>query len=96
MNTRTRSIPLLAGLATVMLLGGTAAAAPKAAMITLEKAESIALAKVPGGTVEDIERERKGTRTVYEIEVRAPDNREHDFTIDASDGKIIFHEIERD
>lgn len=88
---------LAAGFAGTLLASGTATAGPApASPITFAKAESIALARVPGGTVEDMEREHEKGRLVYEVEVRAPDGREHDITIDAKDGKIIDEHVDKD
>ena len=86
-------------LATALACSGSAAAAapqPKAKIITMEKAESIALERVPGGTIETIERDRELGVLVYEVEVRAPDGREHDITIDATDGRVLSDEIDVD
>lgn len=91
MNART--FPTAAAVA-LLLLGSSAAAAPTGTAITLEKAESIALARVPGGKVEESERDQENTKVVYEIEVRGPDGREHDFTIDAEDGRILSEEVD--
>lgn len=77
--------------------GSAAAAAPKPkTTITMEKAESIALERVPGGTIESIERDRELGVLVYEVEVHAPDGREHDITIDAADGRVLSDEIDVD
>ncbi|HET6583793.1 MAG TPA: PepSY domain-containing protein [Nannocystaceae bacterium] len=95
----TKTIRVLLGgiaLAAVVSSAGVAhAEAPKKeTTITLEKAERIALARVPGGTITEIEIERHAGRKVYEIEVRATDGREHDLVIDASDGRVISEDID--
>lgn len=95
MTRTTRSLAVCASLA-ALLLGGTtaAAAAPKTSTISMEKADSIALARVPGGVVRESERDTEGTRVIYEIEVRAPDGRDHEFEIDGADGRIISEELD--
>ncbi len=62
--------------------------------ITLADAERIALAHVPGGTVEDSERDRRRGRLVYEIDVRGPDGRGHELVIDGIDGKVLEEELD--
>lgn len=62
----------------------------------MEEAGRIALERVPGGTIESIERDRHLGKLVYEVDVRAPDGREHDLTIDASDGRVLSEEIDWD
>ena len=86
---------VVAALATLTLTGGSAAAAPVAKpKITFEKAERIALGRVPGGVVEEIERDRHLGKDVYEVDVRAPDGREHEIVIDANDGTVLSEEID--
>ncbi len=62
-------------------------------MISLAEAERIALERVPGGTVEDMERETRLGEPVIEVEVRGPDGREYELVIDAS-GRVISEEID--
>jgi len=62
--------------------------------ITFEQAERIALARVPGGTIVEIERERHGGHVVFDVEVRAKDGREHDLVIDGRDGRVLSDEVD--
>ena len=78
------------------LLAALFAAPAAPAKISIEKAERIAVAHVPGGVVEQIERDHHRGRPVFEVDVRAPDGREHELDIDATDGKIIAEEIDSD
>lgn len=89
------------GVAASVLAVGSAAAAPEqpkqeSTPITAAKAESIALARVPGGVVEQLERDHHMGKLVWDVEVRAPDGREHELAIDATDGKVLSEEIDRD
>lgn len=61
--------------------------------ITLADAERIALAHVPGGTIEDIERDHRLGKPVFEVDVRAKDGREHELVID-EEGRVISEEID--
>ena len=87
---------LVPGLALVALSGAgvveAKASAPKT--ITLEKAERIALDRVPGGTITEIEIDRHNGRKVFEVDVRASDGREHELVIDASDGRVLSEDID--
>jgi len=77
--------------------GGSGAEVAKAQherTITLAQAERIALERVPGGVVEDAERDRRQGRLVYEIDVRGPDGRGHDLVIDGIDGKVLEEETD--
>jgi uncharacterized membrane protein YkoI len=49
--------------------------------ITLADAERIALAHIPGGTIEDIERDHRLDKPVFGFDVRAQDGREHELVI---------------
>ncbi len=93
-------IRILLGGALLMLAVTTANSAPvapgKRKSITIERAERIALERVPGGVVEEIERDRQLGKDVFEIEVRAPDGREHELVLDASDGRVLSEEIDDD
>jgi uncharacterized membrane protein YkoI len=71
-----------------------AAEAAKPQQITMEQAEAIALKRIPGGVIESIERDRELGKLVYEVEVRAPDGRDHDLVIDAADGRVLSEEID--
>ncbi len=89
---------MLAG--ATLLFADAAVAAPstppaaKRNKISFEKAEKIALSRVPGGVVEEIELDQYAGRLVYEVEVRAPDGREHEIVIDAYDGRILAEKID--
>lgn len=61
--------------------------------LSLAEAERIALARVPGGTVEDIERDFWRGKPVIEVEVRAKDGREHELVVD-EEGRIVAEEID--
>lgn len=93
-------ISIFAGIAfgTVLLVvaaPSVAAAAPsRAPKISFDRAAQIAVEHVPDGVVEDIERDRRLGRVVYEVEVLAPDGREHDLVIDANDGRIVTEEVD--
>ena len=71
-----------------------AAAPPDSPKISFDRAAEIALAHVGNGVVEDIDRERKHGRLVYEVEVVGADGREHELDIDAQHGKIVREEID--
>lgn len=80
---------LIAGL---VCSGVSAASTPTE--ISYDEAAQIALAEVPGGVVEEIERKVRRGKAIFEIEVRAPDGLEHELTIDAHDGEILDEEID--
>ncbi|MCT8136611.1 PepSY domain-containing protein [Anaerobacillus sp. CMMVII] len=61
--------------------------------ITVSEASEIALAKVEGGVITEVEKERKNGRLVYEIEVKN-EQYEYEFKIDQQTGEII--KIEKD
>lgn len=77
-----------------------AAAAPGAALaqsrplISMDEARRVALAHVPGSTVESIELDVEQGREVYEVELRAENGVEHDVIIDAHDGRVIRSAID--
>jgi uncharacterized membrane protein YkoI len=64
--------------------------------LTIEQAERIALERVPGGVVESVERDRRLGREVFEVDVRAPDGREHELAIDVIDGRVLAEVIDVD
>jgi uncharacterized membrane protein YkoI len=70
-----------------------APAKPKTS-ISLAQAERIALERVPGGTIEEAERDRHAGREVYEIDVRDSQGRDHELVIDATDGRVISDVID--
>ena len=72
------------------------AAPAKSSGISLERAARIALERVPGGVVEEIERDTEAGKDVIDVEVRAPDGREHEIVIDAKDGTVVSEEIDKD
>jgi len=59
------------------------------AATTLQDAERIALTAVPGGIVQDIERERHLGGDVFDVEVLTPEGTEYEVIIDADDGRIL-------
>lgn len=73
--------------------GAPVEASAPAKPITLADAERIALQHVPGGTIEDIERDQRLGKPVFEVDVRAKDGREHELVID-EDGRVIAEEID--
>lgn len=87
-------VPGVALVATLSCAGVVEAKAPPAKTITLERAERIALERVPGGTITEIEIDRHDGRKVFDVEVRATDGREHDLVIDASDGRILSEDVD--
>lgn len=90
--------PVLAGALALALTAGmgfTASAAhAQDGLISIAEAERIALEHVPGGTIEEIERDRERGVIVYEVEVRAPNGVEHELVIDARTGRILRAEID--
>lgn len=63
-------------------------------LITLERAKEIALKRVGGGTIKKIEFEREKGRPIYEVKVEYG-LKEHEVTMDASNGTIIRYEVEK-
>lgn len=63
--------------------------------ISTSRAMKIALEKVGGGRVTDIERDWEGGRYIYDVEVRK-DHKEYDVRIDAKTGKVIFSRLDSD
>lgn len=61
--------------------------------ISYEKAKEIALAKVGGGTIKDIELDYEKGRLVYEVEVKY-NSREYEVKIDAATGEIVKYRID--
>jgi uncharacterized membrane protein YkoI len=92
-----KPVLLLAALVSACVDPPAALAAPATpTKISLARAEHLALRHVPGGVVEQIERDHHRGKPVYEIDVRAPDGREHELVIDATDGAILVEEIDVD
>ncbi|MFJ9636217.1 PepSY domain-containing protein [Streptomyces sp. NPDC101178] len=71
---------------------GRAPAAAKSARISLDEAVAAALKSVPG-TVTEAELDRDDDdhdgRTVWELDVRGSDDKWHDVTVDADNGKVL-------
>ena len=94
------SIIVAAVVATAILCGvpgaftEATATAPAKSSITMAQAERIALERVPGGTIEEVERDRHGSVDVFEIEIRDKSGREHEIVIDAADGRVISDQID--
>ena len=70
-------------------------AASNSAVIGQEKAKQIALAKVPGATLVNIELDTDDGKKVYEGELRKG-NIEYEFEIDAATGSILKWKEDRD
>ncbi len=77
------------------LFAGYAFAAAATGALSLEKVRELALEKVPGGLVTDIDYEKRSNTTVYEIEIYK-DGMEHDLVIDAKTGKELSYHKEKD
>lgn len=88
MNRRKLRIVASAGAALVaagsLPFGGVALA-----QTTLEQARAAALAAVPGGTVLEIETERKGGRVTYEVEIRRPDGQVVEVMVDMATPTVL-------
>lgn len=63
------------------------------AKISYERAKEIALAKVGGGTVKEIELDRENGRLVYDAEVKY-NGMEYEIEIDAATGEIFKYKID--
>ena len=63
------------------------------AQISYERAKEIAIAKVGGGTVKEIELDRENGRLVYEVEVKY-NGREYEIDIDAATGEIVKYKVD--
>ena len=63
------------------------------AQISYEKAKEIAIAKVGGGTVKEIDLDRENGRLVYEVEVKY-NEQEYEIDIDAATGEIVKYKID--
>lgn len=88
------SIPTLA-LAVGLGAGQTfASEAGNSAGITAARAASIALQRVPGGTVVDIDPGTEGGQAVWEVLVRRPDNSGSEIYLNATTGAILRQERE--
>lgn len=58
-------------------------------VIGIQKAETIALQKVPGGTVESIELDRERGQLYYEVDIDRPQAADVDVHINALNGSVI-------
>lgn len=58
-------------------------------VIGIERAEAIALQRVPGGTVESIELERDYGKLYYEVDVNRTNSSDVDVHIDALSGSVV-------
>lgn len=63
------------------------------ATISYERAKEIALAKVGGGTVTEIELDRKNGQLVYEVEVKY-NGMEYEIDVNAATGEILKYKID--
>jgi len=61
--------------------------------ITYDRAKEIALAKVGGGTVKEIELDYEKERLVYEVEIKY-NGQEYEIDIDAATGEIVKYKID--
>jgi hypothetical protein len=83
-----------------LLPGAHAAPASQAALlsearVTRAQANSMALAKVPNGTVKSSELEREHGRLVWSLDIAEPSKRGvKEIQIDAKSGKIVLMKIE--
>lgn len=89
----TGAVFLIAGGSVGVAAAVTSAAKPK---VTAERALEIAGKRVSGGWVDDLSLDRRGARPdVWEVNV-VKGGVEHDLDIDATSGKVLKHETERD
>ncbi|MFD1888058.1 PepSY domain-containing protein [Paenibacillus wenxiniae] len=95
---RKAGIGVLAAALTVGTAGTVVAAASNnnnsasqnnANVIGIQRAETIALQKVPGGTVESIELERERGKLYYEVDVNRSNGSDVDVHIDAVSGAVV-------
>ena len=92
----TASLPALA-LAVGLALAphvGQASEAGNSAGITAARAAAIALQRIPGGTVVDIDPGTEGGQAVWEVLVRRPDNSGIEIYLNATTGAILRQERE--
>ena len=92
----TASLPALA-LAVGLALAphvGQASEAGNSAGITAARAAAIALQRIPGGTVVDIDPGTEGGQAVWEVLVRRPDNSGSEIYLNATTGAILRQERE--
>ncbi len=65
------------------------AALQKEAKISLEKAQEIALKKVPGGKVESSELEREHGKLIYSFDIKTSKPGVTEVNVDAINGKVV-------
>lgn len=87
-----RKLFLCSLLSTALLLPATASAAGISSTAAAEKA---ALAKVPGASVTESEKDTEDGISVYEVKL-VKGNKEYDLVYKASNGKLIEYECEND
>ncbi len=82
----------------VLVLGGGAAIAAQQQeepRIDRAAAQEAALGAVPG-EVKEIELEREGGSTIFEVEVGGKDGKLREVTVDAGNGRILGQEMEEE
>jgi uncharacterized membrane protein YkoI len=79
---------LLAAHIAVVLALSAALVHAQATDIGFAKAEQIALTQVKG-VVKEMERDHKNGKNVFKVDVRTPEGKSFDVTIDAADGKVL-------
>jgi uncharacterized protein YpmB len=81
----------------VLVLGGGAAIAAQQQEPRIDRAaaEEAALGVVPG-EVKEIELEREGGSTIYEVEVVGKDGKLREVTVDAGNGRVLSEEMEEE
>ena len=65
-----------------------------AAQMTFDQAAERARQEVPGGHVESVESDLRQGKAVIEVEVDAPDGREHELVFDPESGRLLSHHID--
>jgi uncharacterized membrane protein YkoI len=86
---------LLAGAGPAAAADGNAASNGDKAAITQEKAAKIALARVPGGHIEEAELEKEHRRLVWSFDISAPGSDNiREVQVDANTGQVVAEETE--
>jgi hypothetical protein len=85
----------IVAVAVLTLGGGVAIAAQQQGDPGIDRAaaEEAALGAVPG-EVQEIELEREGGATIYEVEAAGKDGKLHEVAVDANDGRVLGQEVE--
>lgn len=93
-----RGLVLVAGLvAAVPALAQQAGVTKADPAITLEAARKVALARVPGGKIQDEELERERGRLVYSFEISAPGRTgAQEVLVNADDGQVMSVQDEKE